>query len=165
MADRNKAGEPPAEEALRSESGAPAESPAEKRRSAHCYMRATEGVVVEVEPMFLESQSFPELTHYVWAYRVTIRNERRDTVRLLSRYWRLTDSTGAMREVRGEGVVGETPLIRPGDRFVYTSSAPLPTPSGMMEGEYTMLDAAGDAFKAAIPAFSLDSPYERRVLN
>ncbi len=135
------------------------------RSSAPQFSARSSGMLIEVEPMFLESQSFPELDHFLWAYRVTIRNERVEPVTLLDRYWKLMDKTGACREVRGEGVIGETPRIEPGEAFVYTSSAPLPTPSGMMEGEYGLLGSDGERFIARIPAFSLDSPHDRRTLN
>ena len=133
--------------------------------SSSRYVKTTDGVVIEVEPMFLESESYPDFDHYVWAYRVRIGNERREPVRLRSRYWRITDSCGVVREVRGEGVVGEQPLIEPGDVYEYTSGAPLPTPSGLMGGSYQMETSNGERLDVEIPTFSLDSPHEKRTLN
>lgn len=129
------------------------------------YRRITQDIEIAVAPSFLDSQSFPELEHFVWAYRVEIRNNRPDAVRLRWRYWRITDSFGRVEEVEGEGVVGEQPLIEPGGSYSYTSGAPLKTASGMMGGRYEMESASGERFFVEIPTFSLDSPHEARTLN
>jgi ApaG protein len=86
-------------------------------------------------------------------------------VQLRSRYWLITDAQGQTQEVRGPGVVGEEPVIAPGDCFTYTSGAPLPTASGIMVGSYQMETASGEMFNVDVPAFSLDSPYIRQTLN
>lgn len=129
------------------------------------YAETTEGIRVEVEPLFLEEQSSPADGHYVWAYNVRIANHSPDAVQLLSRYWRVTDALGRTQEVRGPGVVGEQPHIAPGESFEYTSGTPLPTPSGMMVGSYQMQTEGGRRFEVAIPAFSLDSPHQPIVVN
>lgn len=129
------------------------------------YECSTNGIRVRVTPYFIEDQSSPEDDTFVWAYRVEIENESEETVQLRSRYWRITDAGGRTQEVRGPGVVGETPVIPPGGRFVYTSGCPLETPSGIMAGSYQMTDEDGTLFDVEIPAFSLDSPYTRRNLN
>ena len=98
------------------------------------YERITRGIRISVEPNFLESQSDPEDGRFVWAYTVRIDNDSGETVQLTRRHWRITDSTGLTEEVKGDGVVGEQPIIRPGEAFEYTSGAPLSTPSGLMVG-------------------------------
>ncbi|WP_201154477.1 Co2+/Mg2+ efflux protein ApaG [Rhodothalassium salexigens] len=129
------------------------------------YEATTHAIVVEVTPFFLDDESDPEDHRYVWAYQVRIENQRGGTVQLLRRSWRITDALGRTHEVDGEGVVGEQPMIAPGDCFEYTSGAPLATPSGLMQGSYTMADHDGRPFEVTIPAFSLDSPYEARLVN
>ena len=129
------------------------------------YSETTRSIRVTVEPTYLEDQSEPDRNHYVWAYRVNIRNEGAETVKLLNRHWRITDSHGRLQEVLGAGVVGEQPTLKPGGTFEYTSGTPLPTPSGIMMGSYEMESATGERFAVKIPAFSLDSPHEARRLN
>jgi len=129
------------------------------------YSTTTRGIQVTVSPFFLEDHSRPEENRFVWAYQVRIENHGSDTVRLLARHWILTDSAGRVQEVRGPGVVGEQPLLRPGERFDYTSGAPLAAPSGLMRGSYEMESEDGERFRIEIPAFSLDSPYERPNFN
>ena len=124
------------------------------------YQEATNDIFVTVKPVYLEEQSSPEEDHYVWAYWVKIENQGSDTVQLRNRYWRITDSQGQVQEVRGAGVVGEQPVLKPGDAFEYTSGTPLSTPSGIMLGSYQMQRKDGATFDVTIPAFSLDSPYE-----
>lgn len=124
------------------------------------YEEVTRGIKVSVRPNYLERQSDPEDGRFVWAYTVRIDNDSEETVHLLTRYWRITDSQGLTEEVQGDGVVGEQPTIPPGEWYEYTSGAPLPTPSGLMVGRYGMETETGDAFDVAIPAFSLDSPHE-----
>ena len=129
------------------------------------YSSITRSIRVSVEPLYLEDQSSPSDDHYVWAYQVRIQNEGEVTVQLLNRHWRITDAMGRMQEVRGAGVVGEQPTLKPGEAFEYTSGTPLPTPSGIMVGTYEMETTGGERFEVAIPAFSLDSPYQQRRLN
>ena len=129
------------------------------------YEKTTDGIKVEVEPIYLADQSSPEDEHFVWAYHVRIENLGRHTVQLRDRYWRITDSHGRTQEVRGPGVVGEQPVLQPGETFEYTSGTPLGTPSGIMVGSYGMVDESGAGFTVAIPAFSLDSPHQQVSLN
>ena len=129
------------------------------------YERITRGIKVIVQPQFLEGQSKPDEDHFVWAYTITVENHGRETVTLKTRYWKITDATGKVQEVRGAGVVGETPTLKPGDSFTYTSGCPLKTPSGFMVGAYQMQNEAGELFNVEIPAFSLDSPHDRHAIN
>ncbi len=123
------------------------------------YQSRTRSIEVTVEPEFLPNESSPEEHRFVWAYQVRIANHGDETVRLRNRYWRITDAHGRVQEVRGAGVVGEQPLLRPGESFQYTSGAPLATPSGFMVGAYEMQTDDGEYFDIAVPAFSLDSPH------
>lgn len=129
------------------------------------YQQTTRNISITVEPLYLEDQSSPDENYYVWAYNVKIENAGSETVQLRSRYWRITDARGRIDEVRGPGVVGEQPVLGPGDSFEYTSGTPLPTPSGFMVGTYHMVAENGEEFDVAIPAFSLDCPHEARRLN
>lgn len=129
------------------------------------YDHKTGDILVSVEPQYLDDQSAPEDGHFVWAYSVKIENHGDETVQLLNRYWRITDGFGSTREVRGTGVVGEQPFLKPGQTYEYTSGAPLTTPSGIMVGSYEMQDDAGRVFDVAIPAFSLDSPHDSGKVN
>jgi ApaG protein len=129
------------------------------------YERITRGIKVIVRPQYLEGQSKPEEDHFVWAYTITVENHGRETVTLKTRYWKITDATGKVQEVRGAGVVGETPTLKPGDTFTYTSGCPLKTPSGFMVGAYQMQADGGEMFNVEIPAFSLDSPHDRHAIN
>lgn len=129
------------------------------------YKATTHNIEVTVEPFYLENKSEPDESRYIWAYHVQIENHGAETVTLISRYWRITDALGRVQEVRGEGVVGEQPELQPGETFVYTSGAPLTTPSGMMTGTYLMTTAKGKNLEVQIPTFSLDSPHERRSVH
>ncbi len=129
------------------------------------YEAVTKGIRVRVQPEYLEEESAPVDGRYVWAYTVDIINEGTDTVQLKTRHWRITDAAGRTEEVRGPGVVGETPVLEPGASFRYTSGCPLTTPSGIMVGSYQMTTEDGGRLDVAIPAFSLDSPHARRSLN
>jgi len=129
------------------------------------YEAMTRGIRIRVTPQYLEDQSTPEESEFFWAYTVDIANESEETVQLRSRVWRITDGQGRTEEVRGPGVVGETPVIQPGNSFSYTSGCPLRTPSGIMVGNYQMADADGKLFDVEIPAFSLDSPFALRSVN
>ncbi|WP_237215330.1 Co2+/Mg2+ efflux protein ApaG [Falsiroseomonas oryziterrae] len=124
------------------------------------YTETTRGIRVSVRAFYLADQSEPERGHHVWAYRVTIANEAKETVQLLKRTWLITDGQGRTQQVHGEGVIGEQPVLEPGQSFEYTSGTPLSTPSGFMRGAYHMVvTATGESFDVAIPAFSLDSPH------
>lgn len=129
------------------------------------YEAVTRGIRVRVQPQYLEEESAPVDGRYVWAYTIDIINEGTETVQLRSRHWRITDAAGRTEEVRGPGVVGETPVLGPGESFRYTSGCPLTTPSGIMVGSYQMTTEDGGRIEVAIPAFSLDSPHARRSLN
>jgi ApaG protein len=129
------------------------------------YRAITRNIEVSVEPFYLDDRSDPSENHYVWAYRVTIANNSGEHVQLMARYWRITDGTGRVEEVRGAGVVGEQPHLDPGDSYQYTSGCPLSTPSGIMVGRYTMKAGSGETFDVAIPAFSLDVPNVSRTVN
>ncbi|MDV3239996.1 MAG: Co2+/Mg2+ efflux protein ApaG [Gammaproteobacteria bacterium] len=119
-------------------------------------------VEVSVESMYVEAQSVPESQRYVFAYTVTIRNTGDVPAKLLSRHWIITDSNGKIQEVRGEGVVGEQPHLRPGESFQYTSGTVIETAVGSMRGSYQMIADDGVEFDAEIPAFTLSVP---RVLH
>ena len=129
------------------------------------YKQTTRSITVSVKPFFLEDQSAPDEGRFVWAYHVRIENEGEETVQLRNRYWRITDSLGRVQEVRGAGVVGEQPCLKPGESFEYTSGTPLTTPSGIMVGTYQMESDGGERFDVAVPAFSLDSPHQPVRLN
>ncbi len=129
------------------------------------YEETTESIQITVKPIYLDDQSAPAENHYVWAYQIEILNHGEDTVQLLNRHWRITDSMGRVQEVRGPGVVGEQPVLGPGESFEYTSGTPLSTPSGIMVGSYEMQRASGERFDVQVPAFSLDSPYQPVNLN
>jgi len=123
------------------------------------YNQTSNDIRITVTPSFLVDQSAPEDNLYVWAYHVIIENLGNDTVQLMTRHWRITNALGELQEVRGDGVIGEQPVLAPGDMFEYTSGCPLGTPSGFMIGSYQMKAGDGSSFDAEIPAFSLDSPY------
>ena len=133
--------------------------------SAPAYTAETEGVVVRVRPSYLAGQSDPAESRWVWAYQVEIVNLSGGPVQLVARRWTITDALGRVEEVRGPGVVGEQPVLKPGEMFEYTSGCPLPTSSGFMVGSYQMENAGGETFDIAIPAFSLDSPDQVIRLN
>ena len=129
------------------------------------YQAVTHRVRVTVEPAFDAERSEPEESRFFWRYSIEIANLSDKTVTLKERHWRITDAEGRQQEVRGPGVVGEQPTLKPGEAFHYTSGCPLTTPSGMMVGEYRMVGEDGRSFEVAIPAFSLDSPHGGRTLN
>ncbi len=136
-----------------------------KPAEPHAYEAVTRGIRIRVEPRYMEDQSSPEDGHFVWSYAVEISNDGDEPVQLKTRSWRITDALGRTEEVRGPGVVGQTPVIPPGESFNYTSGCPLKTPQGIMVGSYQMSDTGGTLFDVAIPAFSLDSPYTQRSMN
>ena len=133
--------------------------------SSSKYVAVTRGIRISVLPQYVADESDPDENRYFWAYTIDIENEGIETVRLRSRVWKITDQTGRVEEVRGPGVVGQTPTLKPGEQFRYTSGCSLPTPSGIMVGSFQMTTEDGEMFDVAVPAFSLDSPEGRRVVN
>jgi ApaG protein len=129
------------------------------------YSETTKSITVTVRPMYLEEQSEPDENHFVWAYHIRIENDGVETVQLLNRYWRITDARGRVQEVRGAGVVGEQPVLEPGESFEYTSGTPLATPSGFMGGSYEMEAPTGERFDVTVPTFSLDCPTGGRQIH
>ena len=129
------------------------------------YSKKTRKINITVNPYFLDDQSEPDEEHFVWAYQVTIDNQGKEKVQLKNRYWKIVDSNGSEQEVKGEGVVGEQPILNPGEKFEYTSGTPLSTPSGFMGVYYEMETKEGKKFEAIIPQFSLDSPFIKNNLN
>jgi ApaG protein len=129
------------------------------------YRAVTRKIEVTVTPRFVSERSSPGNSYYFWAYTIDIANRGAETVQLKTRHWRITDAFGRLQEVKGPGVVGEEPTLKPGESFEYTSGVPLPTPSGFMTGSYGMVSAAGEQFDIEVPAFSLDSSYAERTIN
>ena len=129
------------------------------------YRAVTRQIEVTVEPNFLPERSSPDRQEYFWSYTIAITNLGNETVQLRTRHWIITDGTGHSQNIRGEGVVGEQPVLAPGERFEYTSGVPLPTASGIMTGRYQMMTASGERFEIEVPTFSLDSPDGKRTLN
>lgn len=129
------------------------------------YSQTTRNVTVSVRPSYLEQESSPDKNLYVWAYTVKIENKGEITLQLRTRHWKITDAYGRVQEVHGPGVVGEQPVLKPGESFEYTSGTPLATPSGIMAGSYSMQGEDGNLFDVAIPAFSLDSGARPAKLN
>jgi ApaG protein len=129
------------------------------------YRAVTRQIEVTVEPNFMPERSVIDKGEYFWSYTIVITNTGEETVQLKTRHWIITDATGRKQEIRGEGVVGEQPVLAPGERFKYTSGVPLPTASGFMAGRYQMVTESGERFEIDVPTFSLDSPSVKRVLN
>ena len=119
----------------------------------------TNNVRVEVESQYSAERSQPFQNRWFFHYTVRITNEGDDTVQLLSRQWFITDATGHTEEVSGPGVVGEQPVLAPGESFVYTSGCPLKTSNGVMRGTYSMVTEGGDHFDVEIAPFALQEPY------
>ncbi len=122
------------------------------------YQERTRSIQISVEPFYLDDQSAPDQSRFVFGYRIQIDNQGGEVVQLISRHWRITDALGRTMEVRGAGVVGQQPVLQPGEHFEYTSGTPLSTSSGIMVGSYEMVTTAGEHFEVQIPAFSLDAP-------
>jgi len=136
-----------------------------KNSSSGSYAQTTKQITVTVDPIFLHDESDLDAGMFFWAYHVVIKNNGEETVQLLSRYWRITNAVGALHEIRGEGVVGEQPVLEPGQSFEYTSGTPLSTSSGIMGGNYQMISSGGKNFDINIPTFSLDCPYEGHAVH
>jgi ApaG protein len=129
------------------------------------YTATTRAISVTVKPQYLPDQSEPNKAQYVWAYQVRIENKGDIAVQLRSRHWKITDGLGRLQEVKGPGVIGKTPRLRPGEVFEYTSGSSLSTSSGFMGGTYQMVSESGENFDVEIPTFSLDTPNAARQLN
>lgn len=129
------------------------------------YTKTTRQIKVTVVPTYLAEQSEPAESHYVWAYTIQLENLGDETVQLINRYWHITDGLGTVQEVRGPGVVGEQPVLEPGDTFQYTSGVALKTTSGIMVGAYEMTTQTDELFTIDIPVFSLDSPEQVKRPN
>ena len=121
-------------------------------------MQTDQEITIHVETSYIEAQSAPDEDQYAFSYTITIHNTGTEAAKLLNRHWVITDANGKIEEVRGEGVVGEQPYLKPGEAFRYTSGAMLDTPVGSMEGEYEMVSDNGRHFLAPIPPFSLAVP-------
>ncbi len=129
------------------------------RRTRTISQASTYGLKVTVESRYVPEHSQPRASHYVFAYHIRIENQGTEPVTLRSRHWYITDALGEVREVEGEGVVGQKPTLAPGEAFEYTSGASLPTQRGEMRGTYRMVRADGSWFDAEIAAFALELPY------
>ncbi len=126
------------------------------------YEAVTDGVTVRVAVSYLPEQSQPAHGRWFWSYHIRIENDGEAPVQLLDRHWIIVDGRGNRHEVEGEGVVGDQPVIDPGESYDYVSGCPLQTPTGSMEGSYGMIDADGDEFDVAIPRFPLLAPATAR---
>ena len=115
-------------------------------------------IIITAQPVYLADQSIVEQQRFLWSYEITIKNDTDEIIQLLNRYWRITDMSGQIEEVRGPGVVGLQPLIKPGKPFSYTSFCQLATPQGTMEGNYEMQTLNDERFQVPIPKFILTSP-------
>ena len=129
------------------------------------YEAVTRGVTVRVRPTFLPQESDRHENRYVWGYLVEIENRGPETIQLITRHWIITDALNRTEEIRGEGVVGEQPTLKPGEAWRYNSFCPLTTPSGAMRGSYQMLTDAGEMFDVEIPEFSLHLPDATKRMN
>jgi ApaG protein len=129
------------------------------------YRAVTHDIEITAEPEFLADESDAKNKRWFWAYTISITNHGRESIQLISRYWQITDGYGRLHEVRGTGVVGEQPVIKPDETYRYTSGCPLDTPQGIMVGQYQMQRPSGEMITVAIPPFSLDSQMIDRVLH
>jgi ApaG protein len=129
------------------------------------YEAVTRDVAVTVTPRYSPERSSPSNSYFFWTYTINITNRGSETVQLKTRHCLITDGGGKEQEVRGPGVVGEQPVLKPGDSFDYTSGVPLQTPSGFMRGSYGMVTEGGEPFDIEIPAFSLDLSAAERTIN
>ncbi|MFA7586745.1 MAG: Co2+/Mg2+ efflux protein ApaG [Novosphingobium sp.] len=122
------------------------------------HAATTDGITVRVAVNFLPEQSRIEAGKWFWVYHIRIENDSAQAVQLLTRHWRITDGAGDVNIVEGEGVVGEQPILQPGQSHDYVSGCPLPTPTGSMQGHYMFRRADGELVRAAIPFFPLAAP-------
>ena len=134
-------------------------------KSLFSEVATTRGITVRVSVSYLPEQSEPDRGRWFWAYHIRIENEGDQAVQLLTRHWIITDAEDKVQEVRGEGVIGQQPVLQPGERFSYTSGCPLMTPDGSMSGSYARLGDDGTTLAVAVPLFPLDSPYVKKVLH
>ncbi len=133
---------------------------------AQAFEAVTQNITVRVQVFYLAEQSVPESGADKWAYQVTIINAGQGTVQLLRRSWHITDAQGRVQHVHGEGVIGQQPILLPGEQYEYTSGTPLGTPSGFMTGQYHLQTLPeGETFDIAIPTYSLDSPFQNTSLH
>ncbi|MEE9338423.1 MAG: Co2+/Mg2+ efflux protein ApaG [Methylococcaceae bacterium] len=121
-------------------------------------MSEKNNIIVEALPQYIEAQSSPKDERYVFAYTITITNVGAIPAKLLARHWLITDSNGKVQEVKGDGVIGEQPYLKPGESFCYSSGAMIETPVGVMQGKYLMISDKGENFSASIPKFTLSIP-------
>ena len=133
--------------------------------NAPVYEATTRDILVRVVATYSAEHSDPDGGRWSWAYVIEIENHGAETVQLISRHWIITDAFNRVEEVRGDGVVGEQPRLKPREAFRYTSGCPLPTPSGTMRGTYQMITDEGERFDVEIPEFSLHLPGDKRVVN
>jgi ApaG protein len=119
------------------------------------YYEITQGIEVQVTPEFVPSESNVTESRYVFSYRITIKNQGATEVQLMSRHWIITDGLGVIHEVKGPGVIGEQPKLRPGEKFEYSSFCPLKTPTGNMRGTFQMVNHLGAQFDIKVPLFFL----------
>ncbi len=129
------------------------------------YTEVTKNIRVSVKTNFLSDQSDTENSLWVWSYHILIENNGNDKIQLIDRYWKITDATGIIKEVKGSGVIGEQPTIKPGEFFEYTSGTPLNKSSGFMSGNYRMINENNESFFIDVPVFSLDIPSVQKILN
>ena len=131
----------------------------------YTYSLKTDDITVAVQPLYLETESDPSAADYCWAYTVSIQNDSSHPIEVKGRNWRIVDRNGFIQEIKGEGVVGQKPIIKPGEAYEYTSMANLQTCSGVILGSYDIETDSGEKMSAQIPAFSLDSPEAMRRPN
>ncbi|MBH1990137.1 MAG: Co2+/Mg2+ efflux protein ApaG [Alphaproteobacteria bacterium] len=129
------------------------------------YSKTTHGIKVTAKPEYLKKDSSPDEGKFLWLYTITIENFNTHSVQLLRRKWLVTDEQGMSFVIEGDGVIGEQPVIKPGEGYKYLSGTPLSTPSGMMMGTYFLVNDSGEMLEVDIPPFSLDSPYHTKMLN
>lgn len=129
------------------------------------YTKTTHGIKITAAPEYLGKDSAPEDSKFLWLYTITIENFNKTPVQVIRRKWFITDEQGTSLTIEGEGVIGEQPIIKPGEGFKYFSGIPLSTPSGMMLGTYYLVNDTGEGFEVDIPPFSLDSPHNNKLLN
>jgi len=136
-----------------------------KNNIEYPYSLVTHEIRISVKTNFLEDQSDEDKNLWVWSYHILIENNRAEAVQLIDRYWKITDETGHINEVKGAGVIGQQPIIHPKNSFQYSSGTPLSRPSGFMNGIYNMIYEGNKSLKVIIPTFSLDKPLTKIILN
>lgn len=134
-------------------------------KNLNTFYSTTNDVKVAVSPEYLENHSDPDSSQFVWAYHVEIENASQDTIQILSRHWRITDSNGNSQEIVGDGLVGQKPTLRPGETFDYSSGTPLTTSSGFMSGTFHAISEKSGRFEITVPAFALDDPLGAKKLH